>query len=940
MTLIVNVSTKPLPAPKLTVFPDPACTSLSQTVEFTGIVENATNTNVLWTLVSGGGSIDSTGIYTAPAATGSAMVRAVCEANTNIYQDIIVNIHSTPAGCCEDLPNIYPKKTTITPSATQQMILYINGIEVSPTGATWSVDSGPGSISASGLYTAPSSTTNSVGVAVVKAETTAECYDTSTILISHDSIDIEVLPKLITCYPGDEAVFDSTVFGTDDQTVTWTILGYPEQDTNPVTYLPVGATTSDVTVTAPSAMPSYPTFRVRATSAVDSNVWDEGVVVVVSGGLPLTKRHYTHYKLNESCDPAVSETEQTIESDPYKGYVGTIPVFIKQVDASIPGFGSYKKTIIEELEKEGWPDGLTSDTFVAMTAYESVATPPDSDVSFVKYNPNDETSTLGIPWNRTYKIPTWEKIYLTINSTGTITSPSAAFLQQDFSSLGTSIDVVTGTTGLEFISGLTEDSVTFVYSAAYGFFAGASGTAFNPTSTARDVVVFSAAINGVTFANTMYFRPEPDLPEVFPEILGPCNNEPYVYFPGESQLDFDTYVGDSNEGKSLNTPYSSYEAVSTYMSADAWSSLHQGCSEECQTPPNWVGQEYAQQVPFPLPCKVMRVVNGNLTDFGFRSSLWRYPTFMNHYHGRWSCFIPALATATVTLNESGGLSVADPLFHELKLSSIKNRYFTSYDPDLMGKVKYPVSCTFDVVGSTENTGFGPTYKYKPVTSTGSTFDSNEYTLLSDPLGYYAVFKSLLTSFVGKPRILYVKVTPNVFGGTFTKSVIVPIYMFGVVTNAEILNVRSDCQTTYTIKYSGLHLVDETNTLTTNIQRDVVFYAPAGRAGSSIPSMHVLSIPKTEVLSGTGEQGLEKYVSGGQVPVEGLATISTQAERQDEFWGGGVDNTWRAYSSYLLPAADQGFTSVMKLSLYGPPIRSGGSLSGGSVGGSRSGSRVV
>jgi hypothetical protein len=67
------------PAVVVTVSPPSATVAPGQTVQFTATVTGASNTGVTWS-VSGGGTISSSGLYTAPASPDSATVRATSTA--------------------------------------------------------------------------------------------------------------------------------------------------------------------------------------------------------------------------------------------------------------------------------------------------------------------------------------------------------------------------------------------------------------------------------------------------------------------------------------------------------------------------------------------------------------------------------------------------------------------------------------------------------------------------------------------------------------------------------------------------------------------------------------------------------------------------------------------------------------------------------------------
>jgi hypothetical protein len=146
----------------VTISPTTSNVPVGLTVQFTGVVNGSTNNNVLWQVnkVTGGnfatGTISTTGLYTAPATIPSpatvtvtaqsvAFMTATGDASVTIVAAQVVTV--TPAG------------TTVAAGATQQFTALVNGQPGLPI--TWQVnnvvggDAAHGTISTSGLYTAP-----------------------------------------------------------------------------------------------------------------------------------------------------------------------------------------------------------------------------------------------------------------------------------------------------------------------------------------------------------------------------------------------------------------------------------------------------------------------------------------------------------------------------------------------------------------------------------------------------------------------------------------------------------------------------------------------------------------------------------------------------------------------------------------------------------------
>jgi len=130
---------------------------VNATQQFSATVSGTTNTTVTWSVdsITGGNSnsgiITNTGLYTAPSIAGAHTVTATSIADSSKSASSSVAVLSL---------SISPIGATVLPNTTQQFTSVIQG--ASSTAVTWSVDgvvngnNTVGTISAAGLYTAPS----------------------------------------------------------------------------------------------------------------------------------------------------------------------------------------------------------------------------------------------------------------------------------------------------------------------------------------------------------------------------------------------------------------------------------------------------------------------------------------------------------------------------------------------------------------------------------------------------------------------------------------------------------------------------------------------------------------------------------------------------------------------------------------------------------------
>lgn len=148
----------------VSVSPTSANLACSAQQQFTATVTGGSNQSVNWTVdnVAGGnssvGTISSNGLYTAPAAPGNHNITAISVA------DATKSATATATVSCKApviSVSISPTSVTLSPHQTQQFTATVTG--TTNTAVKWSVDGVPGgnsttgTISTSGLYTAPAS---------------------------------------------------------------------------------------------------------------------------------------------------------------------------------------------------------------------------------------------------------------------------------------------------------------------------------------------------------------------------------------------------------------------------------------------------------------------------------------------------------------------------------------------------------------------------------------------------------------------------------------------------------------------------------------------------------------------------------------------------------------------------------------------------------------
>jgi hypothetical protein len=276
----------------------PANTTLlpGQSAQFSASVSNASNTTVIWevnNIVGGNGQvgiITTGGLYTAPSTFPSGAIRsranvasssttvtitAAAAANTSANANATVTLLPAATVSLSPLgPSVFLSATlqftaTVTNSTNTAVTWQVNGV----TGG----NSTTGTISASGLYTAPAAlpTPSTVTVTAVSAADSASTASTT--------VSIQALPPVVTVSPSNVSVpgnttqqFTATVTNTANHAVTWEVNNIPGGNAT------VGIISQTGLYTGPSAIPNPATVTVSAVSAANTSSVGSASVTVTT----------------------------------------------------------------------------------------------------------------------------------------------------------------------------------------------------------------------------------------------------------------------------------------------------------------------------------------------------------------------------------------------------------------------------------------------------------------------------------------------------------------------------------------------------------------------------------------------------------------------------------------------------------------------------------
>ena len=162
------------------VSPATASLSAGQTQQFTATVSGGSgNTAVSWTLSPNVGTISSTGLYTAPATITtqqSVVVKATSVADTTKSASANVTLRAGVS------VGVTPTTASLTSSQIQQFTATVSGGSGN-TAVSWTLSPNVGTISSTGLYTAPATVTTQQSV-VVKATSVADTSKSATTTIT------------------------------------------------------------------------------------------------------------------------------------------------------------------------------------------------------------------------------------------------------------------------------------------------------------------------------------------------------------------------------------------------------------------------------------------------------------------------------------------------------------------------------------------------------------------------------------------------------------------------------------------------------------------------------------------------------------------------------------------------------------------------------------
>ncbi len=238
----------------VSVTPGTATLFPRESVQVRATVTGTNEPGVTWSINPAIGSVDANGLYTTPTAVAAQTVVTVTAASV-----------IDPAKTASAVITINPVNLTISVSpatvslAASALKLFGATITGTPYDAvTWSVSPSVGSVSGSGVYTAPA-TISTLQTVTITATAVANPSKTvsAVITLTPPPISVTVSPSTASVQAGGTQPFTATVTNNSNTAVTWSLS--PN----------LGSITTAGVYTAPASVASNQTVTVTATSVAD-----------------------------------------------------------------------------------------------------------------------------------------------------------------------------------------------------------------------------------------------------------------------------------------------------------------------------------------------------------------------------------------------------------------------------------------------------------------------------------------------------------------------------------------------------------------------------------------------------------------------------------------------------------------------------------------------
>jgi hypothetical protein len=199
------------PTPTVSISPSAPTVTAGSSLAFTATVTGTTSVAVTWSVREGAacGTIDAAGLYTAPLAGATCHVDVASVESPTATASATVTVSPPPAPAPTPVVvSISPSSGTVDACRTLTFTATVTG---AAGGITWSVQEGSagGSVSSSGVYTAPATAGTYHLVATSQAVPSSSA--TVAVTVSDRILGVAVSPSTLSLAPGGTAQFTATV---------------------------------------------------------------------------------------------------------------------------------------------------------------------------------------------------------------------------------------------------------------------------------------------------------------------------------------------------------------------------------------------------------------------------------------------------------------------------------------------------------------------------------------------------------------------------------------------------------------------------------------------------------------------------------------------------------------------------------------------------------
>jgi hypothetical protein len=209
----------PPPTVVVTISPESDTIDANATLQFTSTVTGSTNTSITWTATCG--TVNSTGLYTAPAIGDTCTVTATSQANPADFASASITVTAPPPPPTV-VVTVSPTSDSINAGTTLQFTSTVTGS--ANTAVTWSASCG--TINSNGLYTAPATASFCTVTATSLANAADSAFSSVTVTAGPPppppTIVITISPTSISINVNARLQFTASVKGSTNTSVAWT----------------------------------------------------------------------------------------------------------------------------------------------------------------------------------------------------------------------------------------------------------------------------------------------------------------------------------------------------------------------------------------------------------------------------------------------------------------------------------------------------------------------------------------------------------------------------------------------------------------------------------------------------------------------------------------------------------------------------------------------